>query len=201
MTKVINWYETEAWVAGVDEAGRGPLAGPVIAAAVILHPHKPISGIADSKTLNPNRRKQLYQQILTNALAWSTGRAEVSEIDQINILQASLLAMQRAVQGISPLPKLVIVDGNTCPNLPCPAKTVVGGDRTIGAISAASILAKVIRDQEMEELDKIFPEYGFANHKGYPTASHIKKLNTFGISPVHRRTFGPVRKCVTASLF
>jgi len=180
--------------AGVDEAGRGPLAGPVVAAAVILHPQRPISGLADSKQLSPGRREQLYGRICSEALAWAVGRAEVEEIDRLNILQASLLAMRRAVQGLDPVPRRALIDGNRCPQLPCAARAVVGGDRLIAAISAASILAKVTRDREMRELDRRFPGYGLALHKGYPTQAHIRRLQVLGVSPVHRRTFGPVRR-------
>jgi len=166
-----------------------------MAAAVILHPRRPIPGLADSKQLSPSRRERLYERICSEALAWAVGRAEVEEIDRINILQASLLAMRRAVQGLDPVPQRALIDGNRCPpQLPCPAQAVVGGDRLIPAISAASILAKVTRDREMQALDQQFPGYGFALHKGYPTRIHIQCLQTLGVSPVHRRTFGPVRR-------
>lgn len=179
-------------VAGVDEAGRGPLAGPVIAAAVILDPARPIAGLADSKKLTEKQRERLFDEIRHNALAWSVARARVREIDEINILQASLLAMQRAVSQLKVPPQLVLVDGNKCPVMPCPAIAIVKGDQTEPAISAASIVAKVLRDRIMLFLDKKYPAYGFARHKGYPTASHVEALKQAGVSRVHRRTFAPV---------
>jgi ribonuclease HII len=181
-------------VAGVDEAGRGPLAGPVIAGAVILDPARPIDGLDDSKRLSPRQRERLAREIREHALSWAIGRAEVEEIDRINILQASLLAMRRAVECLAVRPALALVDGNRCPALGCDARAVVGGDRCVAAISAASILAKVVRDREMIELDRRFPGYGFARHKGYPTKAHIALLQTLGASPVHRRSFAPVRQ-------
>ncbi len=181
-------------IAGVDEAGRGPLAGPVIAAAVILDSERSIEGLADSKKLSALQRERLFEEIWSNALACSIGRAEVAEIERINILQASLLAMRRAVKGLAIRPALARIDGNRCPRLPCPAEAVIGGDRTVVEISAASILAKVTRDREMLELDGKFPGYGFARHKGYPTKAHIQALVELGVSPVHRRSFGPVRR-------
>ena len=187
-------------IAGVDEAGRGPLAGPVIAAAVILDPERPIAGLADSKQLSERQREHLFDEIRNKALACSTGRAEVAEIERLNILQASLLAMRRAVEGLAIQPALARIDGNRCPELPCPAEAVIGGDRTVAEISAASILAKVARDREMLELDGRFPGYGFARHKGYPTMAHIQALEALGVSPVHRRTFGPVRRLLEGEL-
>ena len=185
-------------IAGVDEAGRGPLAGPVIAAAVILDPHSPIDGIADSKTLSEKMRNQLDQEIRHHALAWAIARADVEEIDSLNILQASLLAMKRAVNALSIHPQLALVDGNQCPDLEgCRAEAIIKGDQTVTAIGAASILAKVARDREMVELDARYPGYGFAQHKGYPTKLHISALNTLGISPVHRRSYAPVRKIMS----
>jgi len=181
-------------VAGVDEVGRGPLAGPVVAAAVILDPARPIDGLADSKKLTERRREALDELIRERALAWAIGRAEVAEIDDINILQASLLAMQRAVAELAHPPGMVLIDGNRCPILACPARAIVGGDGTEPAISAASIIAKVARDREMTELAARYPEYGFANHKGYPTAAHLKALSQHGVTPIHRRSFAPVRK-------
>ena len=192
-----TWVTTDtdtSFVAGVDEAGRGPLAGPVIAAAVILDPDRPIEGLADSKKLSERQRERLYDEIRTYALACSTGRAEVAEIERLNILQASLLAMRRALEGLAIRPALARIDGNRCPELSCPAEAVIGGDRTVAEISAASIVAKVTRDREMLELDGRFPGYGFARHKGYPTKAHIQALEELGVSPVHRRTFGPVRR-------
>ena len=185
-------------VVGVDEAGRGPLAGPVIAAAVILDPRRPIAGLADSKKLSERQRERLYDEILEKALAWSTGRAEVAEIDRINILQASLLAMSRAVEGLAVQPSLAQIDGNRCPPLICPTEAVIGGDGTVARIGAASILAKVTRDREMLELDDGYPGYGLARHKGYPTRAHLEALRELGVSPVHRRSFGPVRRLLKA---
>jgi len=180
-------------VAGVDEVGRGPLAGPVIAAAVILDPGRPIEGLADSKVLTPARRTRLCSEIQQRAAYWAIGRAEVEEIDRLNILQASLLAMRRAVLALQVLPERALVDGNRCPELPCPAEAVVKGDARVPAIAAASILAKVIRDREMCELDRLYPAYGFASHKGYPSRRHLAALSEHGVSPVHRRSFAPVR--------
>ena len=182
------------YIAGVDEAGRGPLAGPVIAAAVILDDAKPIEGLADSKVLSASKRELLFLLIKEHALSWAVGRAEVEEIDRLNILQASLLAMQRAVTALKTYPDLAVVDGNQAPKLSCHVQTVVRGDATIPAISAASILAKVARDAEMCELDALYPGYGFAKHKGYPTAAHLHALKKQGVSSIHRRTFGPVRQ-------
>jgi ribonuclease HII len=181
-------------IAGVDEVGRGPLAGPVIAAAVILDETRPIEGLADSKALSARRREELSVLIKERVLCWALGRAEVEEIDRINILQASLLAMRRAVAALSLPPALVLVDGNQAPELDCPVQTIIRGDATIPAISAASILAKVTRDAEMCVLDSRFPGYGFSKHKGYPTAAHLRALEKQGVSSIHRRTFGPVRQ-------
>lgn len=186
-------------IAGVDEAGRGPLVGAVVAAAVILDPQRPIEGLADSKKLSEARREKLAQIIQEHALAWSIGRAEADEIDEINILQASMKAMQRAVQGLTVAPHRVLVDGNRCPALPYPVEAIVKGDATVAAISAASILAKVHRDREMMELHQQCPEYGFDRHKGYPTKAHMEALQQFGVCPQHRRSFGPVRKVVEAA--
>jgi ribonuclease HII len=179
--------------AGVDEVGRGPLAGDVVAAAVILDPERPIEGLRDSKKLSHTRREQLAALIKDRALGWSVARASVAEIDQINILQASLLAMKRAVTALSPQPGFVLVDGNRLPQWSYAAQAVVKGDDRVSAIAAASILAKVQRDQELVELDAIYPGYGFARHKGYPTAVHLKALRDLGVTPVHRRSFSPVR--------
>ncbi len=181
-------------VAGVDEAGRGPLAGPVVAAAVILDAKRPIAGLADSKVLAPARRQVLAHAIKQRALCWAVGRAEVADIDRLNILQASLLAMRRAVETLDIVPDLVLIDGNRAPSLACRVKTVIKGDATVPSVQAASILAKVARDAEMFTLDKAFPGYGFSRHKGYPTATHLLALAIFGVSPVHRRSFGPVRR-------
>jgi len=181
-------------VAGVDEVGRGPLAGPVVAAAVILDPDRPITGLADSKAISEKKREMLAEEIKCHAIAWAIGRAEVEEIDSINILQASLLAMQRAVLALHPNALHAMVDGNRCPELPCSSEAIIKGDETIPAISAASILAKVTRDREMVYLDDTYPGYGFAKHKGYPTRAHIDALKELGITNIHRRSFGPVKK-------
>ncbi|MCW8944016.1 MAG: ribonuclease HII [Sedimenticola sp.] len=181
-------------IAGVDEVGRGPLAGAVVAAAVILDPAQPIEGLADSKKLTEKRRDILAKEIREKALCWAIGRAEVEEIDQLNILHASLLAMQRAVEALSMVPGHALIDGNRCPVLPCSSEAIVGGDATEPAISAASILAKVVRDQEMVELDEVYPGYGLAKHKGYPTKMHMDSLQQLGVTPIHRRTFGPVKR-------
>ena len=180
--------------AGVDEAGRGPLAGPVIAAAVILDPENPVVGIDDSKKLSEKRRRILSGSIQEHALAWALGRAEVEEIDQLNILQASLLAMARAVAALPVAAEHVLVDGNRCPEVQCSVEAVIGGDASIAAISAASILAKVARDREMVTLDNTYPGYGFAQHKGYPTKAHIEALSRLGITRIHRRSFAPVKR-------
>lgn len=183
-------------IAGVDEVGRGPLIGAVVTAAVILDPQRPIIGLADSKKLSEKKRLLLAAEIKQKALAWSVGRAEAEEIDRLNILQASLLAMQRAVEALAIQPHFVFVDGNKLPKLAMPAQAVVKGDSLIAEISAASILAKVARDQEMIELDQQYPHYGLAQHKGYPTALHLQKLNQYGVLPQHRRSFAPVRKWI-----
>ena len=183
-----------ARIAGVDEVGRGPLAGPVVAAAVILDPENPIQGLADSKSLSEKKRLLLDEQIKSSALAWAIGRAEVEEIDQINILQASLLAMRRAVLALRPQPEHALIDGNRCPDLPCTCEAIIKGDQTVEAISAASIIAKVSRDLEMVEMDALYPDYGFLSHKGYPTKVHIESLQKLGVTPIHRKSFGPVKK-------
>ncbi len=184
-------------VAGVDEVGRGPLAGPVVAAAVILDPEQPIAGLADSKKLSEKRREAMDLEIRERALAWSLGRAEVEEIDRINILQASLLAMQRAVESLSVPPQHALVDGNRCPELACTAEAIVGGDGSEPVISAASIIAKVARDREMMELDLQYPGYGLAKHKGYPTKAHLQALQDLGVTQIHRRSFGPVKRLLS----
>lgn len=181
-------------VAGIDEAGRGPLAGPVIAAAVVFVPDFRLPGLADSKKLSASQRENLYIHITNDALDWSVGSADVSEIDEINILQASLLAMRRAVLGLKTLPELALVDGNQCPKLPCQTKTIVKGDQTVAVISAASVIAKVSRDRIMQTLDKQYPNYGFAKHKGYPTKAHLLALQNYGVSPIHRRSYAPVKR-------
>ena len=181
-------------VAGVDEVGRGPLAGPVVAAAVILDPKKPIDGLCDSKKMSANRRLEMSDKIKSNSLAWSLGRAEVKEIDEINILQASLLAMKRAIEVLNIEPDIVLVDGNYTPSINFKKKAIVKGDSFISEISAASIIAKVERDNEMIALDEIYPGYGFSSHKGYPTKQHIESLKRLGITDIHRITFSPVSK-------
>lgn len=190
---MLGWDDTIR-IAGVDEVGRGPLCGAVVAAAVILDPAYPIAGLADSKKLSEPRREQLYDIIRERALAWSIGRAEVEEIDQLNILHATMLAMQRAVAGLTPAPSHALIDGNRCPKLSCTAEAVIKGDSKVAAISAASIIAKVTRDREMAELDCIYPGYGIAIHKGYPTPAHLEALSRLGVSPIHRRSFAPVRR-------
>ncbi|MCB1846053.1 MAG: ribonuclease HII [Ottowia sp.] len=185
-------------VAGVDEVGRGPLAGDVVAAAVILDPARPVSGLRDSKQLSAARREQLAAQIREQALAWSVARATVAEIDELNILQASLLAMHRAVRALQPQPVYVLVDGNRLPRWDYASEPVVKGDDRVAAIAAASILAKVQRDAELLELDRQYPGYGFARHKGYPTPAHLAALRELGATAVHRRSFAPVRAILQA---
>lgn len=187
-------------IAGVDEAGRGPLAGPVFAAAVILNSKKPIVGLADSKQLSATKREYLAEKIQQNAIAWAVARAEVEEIDRLNIFQASLLAMQRAVFALTQIPSLVLVDGKHSPKLACPTQAIIKGDQKIASISAASILAKVHRDTEMILLDGHYPGYGFAQHKGYGTKQHLLALHALGPSIIHRRSFSPVRHCEHLSL-
>lgn len=186
--------------AGVDEAGRGPLAGPVVAAAVILDPRQGIAGLADSKKLTARRREQLFDQIQDKALCCAIGQASVEEIDRLNILQATLLAMQRAVAGLRLVPARVLVDGNRLPRLPMLAEAIVGGDAKVPAISAASILAKVHRDRWCEQIDAEYPQYGFAAHKGYGTAAHLAALRQHGPTPWHRRSFAPVAQALRQGL-
>jgi len=187
-----------ALICGADEAGRGPLAGAVYAAAVILNPDRPIIGLADSKKLSEKKRDLLSVEIKQYALAWSIASCSAQEIDEINILQASLLAMKRAIEAMQVqfgiTPDLVQVDGNKCPKISLPCEAIVKGDSKVQAISAASILAKVARDAELYALDKIYPQYGFAKHKGYPTAFHLQMLDAHGITPVHRLSYAPVRR-------
>lgn len=185
-------------VCGVDEAGRGPLAGPVYAAAVILDPQQPIAGLADSKLLSARRRESLSAAIRSRALAWAIAAASVEEIDTLNILRASLLAMRRAVVALSVQPDEALVDGNQAPTLAMTCRTVVGGDRLHPAISAASILAKTARDAELIALDVSYPQYGFAQHKGYGTPQHLLALRIHGPCAIHRRTFGPVAQRILA---
>jgi ribonuclease HII len=185
--------------AGVDEVGRGPLAGDVVAAAVILDPDNPIAGLRDSKKLSAAKRVELDKIIKDKAIAWSVARATVAEIDELNILQASLLAMHRAVSALNPQPGYVLVDGNRLPRWSYAAEAVVKGDDRVPAISAASILAKVQRDGELIDLDGQYPGYGFASHKGYPTALHLKALRELGVTPVHRRSFAPVKNLLAGA--
>lgn len=189
-------YPNVQYIAGVDEVGRGPLVGNVVTAAVILDPKNPIEGLKDSKKLSEKKRDALAEEIKQKALAWSIGYATPEEIDELNILHATMLAMQRAVQGLKITPDFVFVDGNRVPELAMPAQAVVKGDDRVSEISAASILAKVVRDAEMYALDEKHPEYGFAKHKGYPTKLHFEKLAEYGILPEHRKSFGPVKKYV-----
>ncbi len=190
------------WICGVDEAGRGPLVGSVVAGAVVLDPNNPIEGLRDSKKLSPARREYLFEQIMLKATAWGIGEASPQEIDQINILEATMLAMRRAVEDLASRlgswPAKALIDGNRCPELPIPAEAIVKGDAKEPAISAASILAKVTRDQQMAVLHERFPQYGFARHMGYPTAAHFAALKEFGVCEQHRRSFSPVRKVLEA---
>lgn len=187
-----------ALLAGVDEVGRGPLIGAVVTAAVILNPDRPIDGLADSKKLTEKRRLALFEEIREKALAWSLGRCEPEEIDRLNIYQATMLAMERAVAGLAVTPEYVLVDGNRCPKWRWPSEPVIKGDSRVPAISAASILAKVARDREMEALDRRYPEFGIAQHKGYPTPVHLDALARLGATPEHRRSFRPVREAIEA---
>ena len=182
-------------IAGVDEAGRGPLAGSVVAAVVILDPRKPIIGLNDSKKLTESRREQLFVEIKDKALAYAIGEASCLEIDQINILQATLLAMQRALAQLTIVPDEILIDGNRCPLCTlAPMRAIIGGDALIPAISAASILAKVTRDHQLLVLDQLYPNYGFAQHKGYPTAAHRAAIAEHGVLPVHRKSYAPVKR-------
>jgi ribonuclease HII len=194
MSLDLDFALVENLVAGVDEVGRGPLCGAVVTAAVILDPARPILGLKDSKKLSAARREQLFDEICEKSLAWCIARAEVEEIDHLNILHATMLAMQRAVAGLSVTPKLALIDGNRCPQLDVPSESVVKGDSKVPAIAAASILAKVSRDREMQVLDRQYPGYGIAGHKGYPTPVHLEALQRLGPTPIHRRSFAPVRK-------
>lgn len=183
-------------LAGVDEVGRGPLIGAVVTAAVILDPERPIAGLTDSKKLTEKRREALYEEIIEHALAWSLGRCEAEEIDRLNIYQATLLAMERAVAGLGIKPEYVLVDGNCCPKWHWASEPVIKGDSRVAAISAASILAKVSRDREMAELELQYPGFGLAQHKGYPTPVHLEALNRLGATPQHRRSFRPVQEVI-----
>ncbi len=193
----LDFSLVETLVAGVDEVGRGPLCGAVVTAAVILDPDRPILGLKDSKKLSEARREALFDEIREKALAWCIARAEVEEIDQLNILQATMLAMQRAVEGLQITPRLALIDGNRCPRLAVPSEAVVKGDSKVPAIAAAAILAMVSRDREMAEWDRRYPGYGMAVHKGYPTPQHLLALKQLGPTPIHRRSFGPVRALLT----
>ncbi len=190
----MNQNKKKQLIAGVDEVGRGPLAGAVIAAAVILDDNAPIEGLTDSKKLSEKKREALSAEIKQKALCWNIARCEPSEIDEINILQASLLAMTRAVEGLSIPPNHCLIDGNKLPKLNCSAEAIIKGDLKEPAISAASIIAKVYRDNEMVEMDAIYPGYGFAGHKGYPTKAHQAAIEKLGITPIHRKSFAPVKK-------
>jgi len=181
-------------ICGVDEVGRGPLAGPVVAAAVILDPQQPIAGLADSKKLSEKKRQLLSQEIKQKALSWKIARASVEEIDELNILHASMLAMKRAVEGLSIQPDHAMVDGNRLPDLDMSAEAIVGGDNLVDCISAASIIAKVSRDDEMVELDAVYPGYGLAGHKGYPTKKHREAIEQLGVTDIHRKSFAPVKR-------
>ncbi|MFZ3420344.1 ribonuclease HII [Vibrio harveyi] len=183
-------------VAGVDEVGRGPLVGDVVTAAVILDPNNPIEGLNDSKKLSEKKRIALLPEIKEKALAWSVGRCSPEEIDELNILQATMVAMQRAIAGLEVQPDLALIDGNRCPQLPMDSQAVVKGDLRVAEISAASIIAKVVRDQEMEELDKQYPQFGFAKHKGYPTKAHFEAIEQHGVISEHRKSFKPVKKAL-----
>lgn len=183
-------------VAGVDEVGRGPLVGDVVTAAVILDPNNPIEGLNDSKKLSEKKRLALLPEIKEKALAWAVGRCSPEEIDEINILQATMVAMQRAIAGLKVQPDLALIDGNRCPELPMDSQAVVKGDLRVAEISAASIIAKVVRDQEMEELDKQYPQFGFAKHKGYPTKAHFEAIEQHGVISEHRKSFKPVKKAL-----
>ena len=191
---------TQHLICGVDEAGRGPLCGPVLAAAVILDASRPIQGLADSKKLSERQRERLSVEIREKALAWAIAEASVAEIDQLNILQATLLAMQRAVAALEQVPTLVLVDGNRCPALTVPVRAIIKGDALEPAISAASILAKTARDAQMLELDARYPQYGLAKHKGYPTAAHLNALREHSVVDIYRRSFGPVRAQLALAL-
>lgn len=194
LEQLAQWEQLE-FVAGVDEAGRGPLAGAVVAAAVMIPRGMVIEGVADSKKLSEAKRERLAEQIKRECV-YSIACAEVEEIDTLNILHATMLAMQRAIQGLQPAPHLVLVDGNRLPDIDYAAHAIVKGDQLVPAISAASILAKVTRDHQLMALDKIYPQYGFSKHKGYPTRAHVEALEKYGVTPVHRKSFAPVRRCM-----
>jgi len=186
-------------ICGVDEAGRGPLAGPVFAAAVILDPMRPINGLRDSKKLSPARRDELAVIIRRDALAWAIAHCSETEIDELNILQATMLAMRRAIEGLSVLPSLALIDGNRCPVCSIRTEAIVKGDDKVAEISAASILAKTARDAALTDMHRTYPQYAFDQHKGYPTALHLERLRAHGVSPVHRRSYAPVRELLDAA--
>lgn len=196
MTETMDLFAIEENIlrCGVDEAGRGPLAGSVVAAAVILNPDKPINGLRDSKKLSEAQRDALAEEIKEKALAWHIAEASVEEIDELNILQATMLAMRRAVEGLAIVPELALIDGNRCPVMKVRSEAIVKGDDKVAEISAASILAKTARDAQLMVLHQQYPDYAFDQHKGYPTALHLARLAQHGITPVHRKSFGPVKK-------
>ncbi len=196
MTETMDLFAIEENIlrCGVDEAGRGPLAGSVVAAAVILNPDKPITGLRDSKKLSEAQRDALAEEIKAKALAWHIAEASVEEIDELNILQATMLAMRRAVEGLAIVPELALIDGNRCPVMKIRSEAIVKGDDKVAEISAASILAKTARDAQLLVLHQQYPDYAFDQHKGYPTALHLARLAQHGVTPVHRKSFGPVKK-------
>ena len=196
MTETMDLFAIEEDIlrCGVDEAGRGPLAGSVVAAAVILNPDKPITGLRDSKKLSEAQRDELAEEIKAKALAWHIAEASVEEIDELNILQATMLAMRRAVEGLAIVPELALIDGNRCPVMKVRSEAIVKGDDKVAEISAASILAKTARDAQLMVLHQQYPDYAFDQHKGYPTALHLARLAQHGVTPVHRKSFGPVKK-------
>lgn len=196
----VSFEDMDALICGVDEAGRGPLAGPIFAAAVILHPLRIIEGLRDSKKLSDARRRRFAAEIREKALAWSVASCSVAEIDTLNILQATMLAMKRAVETLVVTPSRVLVDGNRCPVLAIPVEAIIKGDDKVAAISAASILAKTARDDALRQLHAQYPQYGFDRHKGYPTALHLKRLQQYGVSPVHRTSYAPVRALLGGNL-
>ncbi|WP_339387477.1 ribonuclease HII [Vibrio caribbeanicus] len=199
MSKVLSPFEYPIGyqsIAGVDEVGRGPLVGDVVTAAVILDPNRPIVGLNDSKKLSEKKRLALFPEIKEKALAWSIGRCSPVEIDKLNILQATMVAMQRAIENLNITPDLALIDGNRCPHLPMTAQSVVKGDLRVAEISAASIIAKVVRDSEMAQLDSLYPEYGFAQHKGYPTKAHLNAIEVYGVIEQHRKSFKPVKRAL-----
>lgn len=198
---VVNIEYAGKLLVGVDEVGRGPLFGDVVAAAVILDPEKPIEGLTDSKKLSEKKRKLLFDLIISRAKSYAIGRASATEIDEINILQASLLAMKRAVLALDVKPEFIAIDGNCRIDIDLPMQTIIKGDSLVPAISAASILAKVTRDREIYALDKIYPNYGLASHKGYPTKLHLEAIKQYGITPLHRKSFKPVAKLIEEKVF